>query len=93
MNTAAIPKGTLSRMAGGLAEAQQRQGRLDPKIFGERFGLAASLFGCWHENLSRPFGQGKKLYRSCLKCGARTPFDTATFETDGRFYYPPEVAH
>jgi hypothetical protein len=90
--TATIIRGTLSRLTGGLVE-QQREAAPDPKIFGEKFGLAAALFGCWHENLSRPFGQGEKLYRSCLKCGARTPFNTETFETDGRFYYPPEVVH
>lgn len=84
--TATILRGTFLRLVGLEA---QRPRELDPKVFGEEFGLAASLFGCWHDNLSRPFGQAQKTYRSCLKCGARTPFDTETFETQGKFYYPP----
>ena len=73
----------------GLQDASVERPRLDPRVFGEKFGLTAALFGCWHENVSRPFGEGEKLYRSCLQCGARTPFNPETLETDGTFYYPP----
>lgn len=65
--------------------------RLDKRVFGEKVGVLASLFGCWHDNVSRPFVEGKTAYRSCLKCGARKQFDSATLKTHGKFYYPPLV--
>ncbi len=61
----------------------------DQDNFGKKLGLAAKFFGCWHENLSRPFGHGKSAYRSCLKCGARKQFDLETLQTHGSFYFPP----
>lgn len=61
----------------------------DTLVFGQKVGLITSLFGCWHENISRPFVQGKTAYRSCLKCGARKQFDQETLETHGKFYFPP----
>ncbi|HEY8559762.1 MAG TPA: hypothetical protein VIL74_05120 [Pyrinomonadaceae bacterium] len=63
----------------------------DAVLFGKKIGLIAKLFGCWHENLSRPFTRGKTSYRSCLECGARKPFNAETLETYGNFYAPPPV--
>lgn len=60
-------------------------------VFGDKVGFLGRLFGCWHENLSRPFVQEKTAYRSCLECGARRQFDTQTLQTFGAFYYPPIV--
>ena len=71
---------------------QQKQGNdVNTLVFGEKVGLVAKLFGCWHENMSRPFGQGKIVYRACLNCGARKQFNTETLQTFGKFYYPPLV--
>lgn len=64
---------------------------LDQRVFGEKVGLWARLFGCWHENISRPFVDGKTAYRTCMDCGARKPFNPETLQTEGRFYYPPIV--
>ena len=73
----------------------QRNGRsakeIDSFVFGKKMGLVTKLFGCWHENLSRPFTQGKTSYRSCLECGARKQFNAETLETYGNFYAPPLV--
>ncbi len=59
------------------------------EVFGRKIGLAGYLFGCWHENLSRPFGKGRKSYIVCLDCGARRHFDPNTFRTFGSFHFPP----
>jgi hypothetical protein len=63
----------------------------DSFVFGAKLGLVALLFGCRHDNLSRPFTQGKTSYRSCLDCGARKQFNAETLETYGDFYCPPTV--
>lgn len=65
--------------------------RISQNVFGQKVGLAAKLFGCWHNDLSRPFVQDKVAYRSCLHCGARRQFDTETLKTHGTFYFPPLV--
>jgi hypothetical protein len=57
--------------------------------FGKKIGLVASLFGCWHEAISRPFTQERATYRVCLNCGARKVFDPQTLQTSKSFYYPP----
>ena len=72
-------------------EPQNRVNTINTLVFGDKISLVAKLFGCWHENMSRPFGEGKIVYRSCLKCGARKQFDTETLQTFGKFYYPPLV--
>jgi hypothetical protein len=59
-------------------------------FFGRKIGLVATLFGCWHKNLSRPFTYGKESYRVCLNCGARKDFNAETFTTSSSFYYPPK---
>jgi hypothetical protein len=61
-------------------------------VFGDKIGVVAQLFGCWHKELSRPFMHGKQGYRACLNCGARKQFDTDSLETKGPFYYPPTVS-
>ena len=67
---------------------KQRPNRL---VFGKKMGLVAKLFGCWHENISRPFVESQTAYRSCLRCGARKQFNPETLETYGAFYFPPPV--
>jgi len=60
--------------------------------FGNKIGLLAQLFGCWHKQISRPFTIGNNSYRACLHCGARKPFDTKNLKTYGSFHYPPAVS-
>ena len=60
------------------------------EAFGRKIGLAGFLFGCRHNNLSRPFTYGENSYRVCLQCGARRHFDPETLTTFGAFYYPPK---
>jgi len=64
---------------------------VDRRVFGERVGFIGKFFGCWHEEMSRPFSHEKISYRSCLKCGARKQFDIETLCTFGNFYFPPMV--
>ena len=64
---------------------------VDSIVFGKKMGLVTKLFGCWHNNISRPFVEGKTGYRSCLQCGARKQFNPATLETYGSFFFPPTV--
>jgi hypothetical protein len=70
---------------------KRRAQRIDKGVFGQKVGVVAKLFGCWHENISRPFVQDKTAYRACLTCGARKQFNPETLETYGRFYFPPIV--
>ncbi len=71
----------------GNSQKQQ----LDQNVFGAKIGLMTSLFGCWHEKVSRPFSEGKSAYRACLNCGARKPFDKETLQTEDKFYFPPII--
>ena len=59
--------------------------------FGKKIGFMGKIFGCKHKSLTRPFTSNAKSYRSCLRCGARTEFDTQSFKTLGTFYHPPSV--
>ena len=59
--------------------------------FGDKIGIVASVFGCWHKRLTRPISDKDNSYRACLECGARRKFDTYEFKTSGPFYYPPLV--
>lgn len=59
--------------------------------FGSKIGLFASLFGCWHKRLTRPFTSGRDTYMSCLECGARKKVDATNFKVSRAFYYPPSV--
>lgn len=58
------------------------------KIFGKKIGLLASLFGCSHARLSRPFSHDSVGYRTCLSCGAKKKFDLNTRTTSASAYYP-----
>jgi hypothetical protein len=71
--------------------AAKHRKNLDPKIFGKKLGLIASLFGCRHKVLSRPISHGHTAYRTCLECGSRKPFDPETFESLDGFYQAPIV--
>lgn len=61
------------------------------EVFGNKIGLIGKLFGCWHKDLSRPFGIGRNSYIECLNCGARKHFDQNTLTTYGEFHFPPPV--
>ena len=62
------------------------------RSFGDKIGIIAGIFGCWHRNLSRPFVSGEDAYRACIQCGARKHFDTESLQTYGSFHFPPEVS-
>lgn len=80
----------LRRKLPGSAGTVTRRGlKPNSQVFGQKMGLLTRLFGCWHENLSRPFTEGNTAYRSCLNCGARKQFNPDTLETYGNFYCPP----
>jgi hypothetical protein len=79
------------KIIGSKDYSESRRPVLDPGVFGKKFGMVSSLFGCRHGNLSRPFGHGDMTYRSCLECGARTPFNPETLTTHGKFYRSPLV--
>jgi hypothetical protein len=53
----------------------------------KRVGFFAGLFGCWHQELSRPFTTANQSYRVCLCCGARRHFNPETLQTYGNFYF------
>ncbi len=55
---------------------------------GKKVGFIAKIFGCGHQDLSRPFSRGRLGYRTCLHCGAQKQFDPETLKTFGDFYYP-----
>jgi hypothetical protein len=74
-----------------LFTGKKQNQQLDHNVFGAEIGVITSLFGCWHERVSRPFTEGKSAYRACLNCGARKPFDKETLETKDKFYYPPII--
>ena len=65
---------------------------IDTQVFGEKVGIFVKLFGCGHQNLSRPFSHKRTAYRTCLQCGARKQFDTRTLKTFGGFYNAPKAA-
>lgn len=62
--------------------------KADRNKFGGKVGFLTKIFGCGHQNLSRPFSQNNLSYRTCLSCGARKHFNSDTLETSGDFYYP-----
>ena len=59
------------------------------ELTGRKIGLFGKLFGCWHKRLTRPMTSERTTYQACVDCGARKNFDTATFRSQGSFYYPP----
>ena len=86
---AILVQGKLRTLAHRL---DKRKLKINKEIFGEKVGFMGKIFGCSHENISRPFTLGKIPYRSCLQCGARKQFNPETLETFGGFYYPPVVS-
>ena len=79
----------ISRFQGLINKNGNWAKEVDSLVFGKKEGFIAKLFGCSHNNISRPFAQGKTAYRSCLQCGARRQFNPETLETHGSFYLPP----
>ena len=49
----------------------------------------ATLFGCTHRDLSRPFSRRGQTYRVCINCGAQRRFDAQTWNMRGPFYFEP----
>lgn len=47
----------------------------------------ARVFGCWHQEMSRPFTLRAESYRACLECGAHRRFNPQTWELTGPYYY------
>ena len=45
------------------------------------------IFGCWHQEMSRPFTLHAESYRVCLECGAHRRFNPHTWEMTGPYYY------
>jgi hypothetical protein len=82
-----------TKMLNRFQRKTKTEGQQDPeaesRVFGRELGLITRLIGCSHKNLSRPFVEGNISYKSCLTCGARKHFDPDTFESHGKFYYPP----
>jgi hypothetical protein len=66
--------------------------KVDKQVFGDKVGIFVRLFGCGHQNLSRPFSHKRTAYRTCLQCGARKQFDMQTLKTYGGFYNAPKAA-
>ena len=60
---------------------------INENLFIKPIGLLARIFGCKHQQLSRPFKNENESYRVCLHCGAQRKFDTDTFKTYGPFYF------
>ena len=60
---------------------------INNQVFVRKLSVFTKLFGCRHKDMSRPFANGKAIYRSCLRCGARRQFNNHTFETYGNFYF------
>ena len=87
MTTTLLPSKLFKPSAGRNKAAN----KIDNHVFGKKLGLMVTLFGCWHNNVGRPFVQGQTAYRSCLDCGARKQFNPETLETLGTFYFPPVV--
>lgn len=78
-----------SSASGGTADVIAPNFDADEKVFGKKLGLLSRIIGCSHKNLSRPFVESGVGYKSCLNCGARSPFDPVTFTTNGKFYSAP----
>ena len=47
----------------------------------------SEIFGCAHNEMSRPFSRHGESYRVCINCGARRQFDPQTWNSSGRHYY------
>jgi hypothetical protein len=49
------------------------------------------IFGCWHQEISRPFTVRAESYRVCLECGAHRRFDPHAWEMTGPYFYEAEA--
>jgi hypothetical protein len=47
------------------------------------------LFGCPHQEMSRPFSRHGEIYRVCIGCGVHRRFDPQTWDWRGPFYFEP----
>ena len=86
----ALTKGNFQLITNLLNKGGKDQGSsFDKNFSGVKVGLFSKIFGCKHQDLSRPFSNGKIGYRVCLMCGARKRFNAETLETFGGFYFAP----
>jgi hypothetical protein len=52
------------------------------------------VLGCWQHDLSRPFSNGGRTYRVCLKCGMSRDFDATSWKTYGHYHRNgPQLRH
>lgn len=49
--------------------------------------LIGKVFGCTHNDMSRPFSRHGEAYRVCIACGAHRRFDQKIWTSRGPFYY------
>jgi hypothetical protein len=49
--------------------------------------LIGRVFGCAHNDMSRPFSRHGEAYRVCIACGAHRRFDQKAWTSRGPFYY------
>ena len=69
---------------------QERAERKVEQPQSSAFSWLTRIFGCWHQEMSRPFTLRAESYRVCLECGAHRRFNPHTWEMTGPYYY--EVA-
>ena len=78
-------------MQASLTPNQTQAFEQKKETFAKPVGFMASLFGCWHPQVSRPFTTVDESYRVCVECGAHRKFNPVTLETTGRFYFPQKA--
>lgn len=57
------------------------------RLITKALSLVTRVFGCWHQEMSRPFTLRAESYRVCLECGAHRRFNPQTWELTGPYYY------
>ena len=57
-------------------------------VFGDRVGIFARVFGCWHARMSRPVTTANITYQYCASGGIRRNYDASTFKPERELYYP-----
>ncbi len=60
----------------------------EKEIFGEKVGIFARVFGCYHARMSRPVTTKNITYRYCPSCGIRRRYNLEFYRSEGAFYYP-----
>jgi hypothetical protein len=74
--------------AGQLTIATPNVGQINASSVTTKIGdWVARVFGCWHNEMSRPFSHQGQAYRVCLNCGAERQFNLDNWKTQGEFYY------